>query len=141
MRNSNNRTDNKNTDGNIPKVQAPQERPKDINSPTVTGFTAEDPGLTNAAEVGQKGRLLSLDEATNLRAALSNVIGYQTGTTYRHDFEAGLEVLRAYDFTYNVDRADADATKAQEEVFANERGELNAQDKGEDNKGDDSAAK
>jgi len=119
----------------------PQQTPQDINSPTVTGFTAEDTGLVNAKEANGL-RTIDMDEATNLRQALSNIIGYQTGSTYRHDFESGVETLRSFGFGYNTDRADADATRVQEETMANERGELDPeQNKDETNKADAPAEK
>lgn len=109
------------------KAGAPQETPIDINSPTVSGFTADDVGLTNPVETPGLRRL-NVDEANNLRTALSNVIGYQTGSTYRHDFESGLEVLRTFGFSYNVEQADVGAIRSQEDALLNERSQVLEQD-------------
>ncbi len=84
-----------------------------------TGFPIEDRGLIHASEDSTL-RKISYDEATNLSTALAHVTGYQVGSSYRHDFESGLETLRTFGLTYNVDRADSEAMRKQEEFQKDE---------------------
>jgi hypothetical protein len=95
----------------------------DPNSPTISGFTAENNGTIAPQETAGLDTI-DYDKATNLRTALDNVIGYQTGTTYRHDFEHGLETLRQYGLTFNEASADNEAKRKHEEVLANEQGQV-----------------
>jgi hypothetical protein len=95
----------------------------DPNSPTISGFTAENNGTIAPKETAGLDTI-DYDKATNLRTALDNVIGYQTGSTYRHDFEHGLETLRQYGLTFNEASADNEAKRKQEEVLANEQGQV-----------------
>lgn len=99
----------------------------DANQPTIQGYTAENNGTIAPKET--KGlETIDRDKASDLRSALDNILGYQTGSTYRHDFESGVETLRKYGLGYNEAQADNDAKRAQDEVLANEAGQVSSSD-------------
>jgi len=116
-------TDPANVTDQVAARDGHKDVPVDPNSPTISGFTAENNGTIAPRETGGLDTI-DLDKATNLRTALDNVIGYQTGSTYRHDFEHGLETLRQYGLTFNEASADNAAKRKQEEVLANEQGQV-----------------